>query len=112
LFAPPEPNATIADTEGIEVVWCTKKGYGTRIIPDGTLLGLQVLKNNDYTMITGFIDQTKINIQAGDPGGELDSGAQDGVRTLTCTRLIKADEKHSALTLLAVWSTPTTLTRP
>ena len=28
-------------------------------------------------MITGLIDQTKLNIQDGDYGGELDSGGQD-----------------------------------
>ena len=31
-------------------------------------------------MITGLIDQTKLNIVSGDFGGELDSGGQDGVR--------------------------------
>jgi hypothetical protein len=28
-------------------------------------------------MITGLIDQTKLNIKDGDFGGELDSGGQD-----------------------------------
>jgi hypothetical protein len=79
LWAPATPNALIADTEGDEVAWCTKKGYGTRLIPQGALLGAQLLKNNDYLMITGLVNQSMINIQDGDLGGELDSGSQDGV---------------------------------
>jgi hypothetical protein len=79
LWAPATPNSLIADTEGDEVAWCTKAGYGTRQIPAGALLGAQMLKNNDYIMITGLVDQTKINIQSIDAGGELDSGSQDGV---------------------------------
>ena len=30
LWAPPQPNSTIANTEAEEVAWCTKKGHGTR----------------------------------------------------------------------------------
>jgi hypothetical protein len=51
---------------------------------DGTLQGLQVLNTPDYTMITGLIDQTKVNIQGSDAGGELDSGGQDTVRLFNC----------------------------
>jgi hypothetical protein len=82
LWGPTTPNSNISDTEGDEVAWCTKKGYGARLIPQGALLGAQILKNADYLMITGLIDQTKINIHDGDSGGELDSGSQDGVRGL------------------------------
>jgi hypothetical protein len=39
---------------------------------------MQVLKHEEYWMITGMIDQPKLNIQEGDYGGELDSGGQDG----------------------------------
>ena len=81
-FWAPQALDNIADTEGEEVAWCTKKGHGTRIVPQGTILGAQVLKNNDYWMITGLVDQTRLNIQAGDYGGELDSGGQDGVGVL------------------------------
>ncbi|KAK7462456.1 hypothetical protein VKT23_008055 [Stygiomarasmius scandens] len=77
LFAPPELS-TIGDTEGIEVAWCTKPGRGTRLIPEGTFKGVQLVKSPGYIQIAGFIDQTKINIQQGDFGGELDSGGQDG----------------------------------
>lgn len=77
LWGPPEANSTIADTEGEEVAWCTKPGSGTRIMREGTFKGLQLLKTPQYWMITGLIDQTLLNIQEGDFGGELDSGGQD-----------------------------------
>lgn len=77
LWGPPTPDSSIADTEGIEVAWCTQPGHGTRIIPQGTLLGAQLLKTNDYWMITGLIDQTQLNMQSNDTGGELDCGGQD-----------------------------------
>jgi hypothetical protein len=77
LWGPPTPDSSIADTEGIEVAWCTQPGHGTRVIPQGTLLGAQLLKTPDYWMITGLIDQTQINMQANDTGGELDCGGQD-----------------------------------
>ena len=32
--------------------------------------------------MVGFIDQTRLNMQASDYGGELDDGGQDGVCTL------------------------------
>jgi hypothetical protein len=78
LFAPPTPNSTIGDTEGIEVAWCTKKGHGTRLIPEGTLQGVQLVQSPGYIEVVGFIDQTKLDMQASDGGGELDSGGQDG----------------------------------
>jgi len=77
LWAPDPTNSTIADTEGEEVAWCTQPGHGTRVIPAGAIKGAQLLKNNDYWMITGLIDQTFVNIQGDDYGGELDSGGQD-----------------------------------
>jgi hypothetical protein len=82
IWAPAKPNSTIADTEGEEVGWCTKNGYGTRGIPPGTFTGLQVLRTSQYLQIIGFINQGSVNIQPGDFGGELDSGGQDEVRTL------------------------------
>lgn len=78
LFAPPKPDTTIGDSEGEEVAWCTKKGHGTRLIPEGALTGVQVVQSPGYIQIVGFIDQTKLNIADGDYGGELDSGGQDG----------------------------------
>jgi len=77
IWAPPTPNSDIADTEGIEVAWCTKKGHGTRGIPPGTFTGLQVLVNSNYVQYVGFINQPNVYMQANDSGGELDSGGQD-----------------------------------
>ncbi|KAI0278382.1 hypothetical protein BC826DRAFT_658291 [Russula brevipes] len=37
----------------IEVAWCMKSGYGTRIIPDGTITGAHFVKTPDYVQITG-----------------------------------------------------------
>jgi len=77
LWAPATPNQTIGDTEGQEVAWCTKKGHGTRLIPEGALQGVQYLKTPDYVQIVGFIDQSQININAADSGGELDPHGDD-----------------------------------
>ncbi|KAG2035008.1 hypothetical protein BDR03DRAFT_963434 [Suillus americanus] len=77
LWAPPQPNSTIGDTEGQEVAWCTKPGHGTRLIPAGALQGVQLIKTPNYIQIAGFIDQTQINIAADDYGGELDPHGAD-----------------------------------
>lgn len=82
IWAPPKSNSSIADSEGEEVGWCTKNGYGTRGIPPGTFTGIQVLRTSQYVQIIGHINQELVNLQAGDFGGELDSGGQDEVRTL------------------------------
>ncbi|KAF9259419.1 hypothetical protein L218DRAFT_908431 [Marasmius fiardii PR-910] len=77
LWAPSSPNSTIANTEGEEVAWCTKSGRGTRLIPQGALQGVQFMKTPDYIQVVGFIDQTKINLQTDDSGGELDPHGAD-----------------------------------
>ncbi|KAG9314771.1 hypothetical protein JVU11DRAFT_3854 [Chiua virens] len=77
LWAPPQPNSTIGDTEAWEVAWCTKSGYGTRLIPEGALTGVQMLVTSEYIQIAGFIDQTQVDLAAGDYGGELDPHGAD-----------------------------------
>jgi len=77
LWAPPQPNSTIADTEQLEVAWCTKEGHGTRVIPQGALTGVQYLRTPHYIQIAGYVDQTKLNVAAGDYGGELDPHGAD-----------------------------------
>ncbi|EGN98627.1 hypothetical protein SERLA73DRAFT_181179 [Serpula lacrymans var. lacrymans S7.3] len=77
LWAPATPNSTIADTEAEEVAWCTKSGHGTRVIPEGALQAVQYLRTPDYIQITGFFDQTQLNMAAGDYGGELDPHGAD-----------------------------------
>lgn len=80
IFAPPTPgpNSAIGNTERIEVSWCTKEGYGTRLIPEGTITGAHFIQTKSYVQITGTGDLTKINVPAGDGGGELDPHGADG----------------------------------
>lgn len=80
LFAPPSsgPKSLIADTERVEVSWCTKSGYGTRLIPPGTVTSAQFLKTDTFVQIIGNGDLTKINVFPKDQGGELDPHGADG----------------------------------
>ncbi|KAJ7102793.1 hypothetical protein C8R44DRAFT_887528 [Mycena epipterygia] len=77
LFAPPY-TAAIPDTETLEVAWCTMPRNGARVIPDGTITGVTFLKTDFYVQIMGTGDFTKINIAAGDSGGELDPHGATG----------------------------------
>ncbi|KAK7442995.1 hypothetical protein VKT23_015942 [Stygiomarasmius scandens] len=80
IWAPPKPGpgSDIGNTERIEVAWCLKSGYGTRLIPDGTIHGAHFVKTPDFVQVTGVGDLTKINVPAGDAGGELDPHGADG----------------------------------
>jgi hypothetical protein len=77
LWGPPEKDSLIGNVEGESVAWCTKPGYGTRVIPKGAITGVQFMKTPDYVQVTGFITQNLINIQADDSGGELDPHGAD-----------------------------------
>ncbi|KAH9938661.1 uncharacterized protein B0H18DRAFT_866217 [Fomitopsis serialis] len=77
LWSSPKENDTIGVSEAYEVAWCAKSGHGTRIMPEGTLQGLQHITTPDYIMIVGFLDQTKVNLAASDYGGELDPHGAD-----------------------------------
>lgn len=77
LWAPINPNSVVGDVEGEMVAWCTKPGRGTRVIPPGALRGVQFTQTPDYVQVVGFIDQTQINIAAGDSGGEMDPHGAD-----------------------------------
>ncbi|WOO80734.1 uncharacterized protein LOC62_03G004255 [Vanrija pseudolonga] len=101
LFGPmePGPDSLIGNTEPTVVSWCTKPrnnarrpvGIGsigrsplcrvtldgfsfvfTVLIPDGAIHAAHVIKTPAYVQIYGFWDGTKVNIPAGDSGGELD----------------------------------------
>ncbi|KAG8916128.1 hypothetical protein FRC01_003360 [Tulasnella sp. 417] len=81
IWAPPYSdghNATIGETERGEVAYCLKDGYGTRLIPDGTILGAHWVQTPDYVQVTGIGDFTKIGVPKGDSGGELDPHGADG----------------------------------
>jgi hypothetical protein len=77
LWAPPKGPETIGDTEAYEVAWCTKPDHGTRVIPPGALKGVQFMTTPDYFQVVGYIDQTLINLEANDTGGELDPHGAD-----------------------------------
>ena len=107
LWAPSNPNSLIADTEGEEVAWCTKPGRGTRVIPPGALTGVQFMKTPDYLQAVGFIDQTKINLQQGDYGGELDPHGADLVSDCLSYYIDGVMKVCSEVTLSVVSCTPT-----
>lgn len=80
IWGPPQPgpDSVIGNTEQIEVAWCMQSGYGTRLIPDGSITGAHVVVTPDYVQVTGVGNLTNINIPAGDSGGELDPHGADG----------------------------------
>ena len=69
MWSSPKQNDTIGDSEQYEVAWCTKPGHGTRIIPPGAITGAQWLYAKSYIQVVGYIDQTKVNLNALDEGG-------------------------------------------
>ncbi|KAH9993495.1 hypothetical protein BJV74DRAFT_770865 [Russula compacta] len=80
LFAPPiaYPDFLLNLTNHHRFYLMPQPGYGTRVIPDGTITGAHFVKTPDYVQVTGVGDLTKINIPAGDEGGELDPHGADG----------------------------------
>lgn len=79
LFAPPEPDSVIGDTEAEEVAWCVQPRNNARVIPDGVLTAVHFVKTPLYWQIQGFGDFTHLNIQDGDEGGELDPHGATGL---------------------------------
>ncbi|KAF7292161.1 hypothetical protein MIND_01243200 [Mycena indigotica] len=77
LWAPAVAGQTIAESEGEEVAWCSKKGHGTRLIPNGAITSVQFVQTKSYIQIAGTFNQAMLGI-GGTDGGELDSGGQDG----------------------------------
>lgn len=79
LFAPPEPDSEIGDTEDREVAWCVQPRNNARVIPDGTFHAVHFVKTPLYWQVQGWGDFTKLNIKAGDQGGELDPHGATGL---------------------------------
>ncbi|KAF8313989.1 hypothetical protein DL93DRAFT_2080436 [Clavulina sp. PMI_390] len=77
VWASPTPNSSIGDVEATTVAWCSIPGHGTRVMPAGTLTGVQVLKAPSYILFTGHLKQTNVGIAANDDGGELDPHGAD-----------------------------------
>lgn len=78
IFAPPEAGVTIGDSEAYEVAWCTQARNNARVIPDGVISGVSLLKTDFYIQVMGYGDLTQINLAAGDYGGELDPHGATG----------------------------------
>ncbi|KAF7361377.1 hypothetical protein MSAN_01170500 [Mycena sanguinolenta] len=82
LFGPPTLSALLSITTlpnpGEEVAWCTMPRNNARVIPDGTITGVSFLKTDFYVQLMGVGDFTKLNIIAGDEGGELDPHGATG----------------------------------
>ncbi|KAI9609928.1 hypothetical protein KEM48_006939 [Puccinia striiformis f. sp. tritici PST-130] len=70
VFAPPTV-LSIGEAERIAVSYCSKNGHGTRLIPPGTFRTMHYVRTQHYIQITALGDFTKINVPAGDEGGEL-----------------------------------------
>ncbi|KGB79897.2 hypothetical protein CNBG_5735 [Cryptococcus deuterogattii R265] len=90
LWGPPETTSDegdgtskIGNVEQIVVSYCLKDGYGTRLIPAGTITGAHFVKVQServsYVQVTGVGDLTKLLIPAGDEGGELDPHSWTGL---------------------------------
>lgn len=78
VFAPPEPNSVIGNTEEEEVAWCVQARNNARVIPDGTFTAVHFVKSPLYVQVMGMGDFTKINIADNDEGGELDPHGATG----------------------------------
>ncbi|TDL25847.1 hypothetical protein BD410DRAFT_819875 [Rickenella mellea] len=77
MWSSDQPNDTVGESEAREVAWCTTPGHGTRVIPPGTITGAQWLYAKDYVQVVGFLDQSKVNLNPTDMGGELDPHGAD-----------------------------------
>lgn len=75
LFAPRRRD-TIGNAEENVVSYCTKTGFGTRALPADAIHSAQFIKTSEYIQVVGLGDFTKINVQAGDDGGEVSRGGR------------------------------------
>lgn len=84
LFGPPTNTSNYGDSsigniERYAVTYCLKDGYGTRLIPEGTITGAHWVQTPKFVQITGVGDLTSLLIPEGDSGGELDPHGADGL---------------------------------
>lgn len=75
----PQTVGHVGPMETSVVSYCTKSGYGTRLVPDGTIKSAYFLQSDSFVQITGHGDFTRINVQKGDDGGELDPHGATGL---------------------------------
>jgi hypothetical protein len=108
LWGSPDPAGLIGNVEAKVVAYCTKPYHGTRVIPQGSISGLQWMKTPGYIQVTGFIKNPGIGLDPSDEGGELDPHGADlqgnplgGVVYSNGT----ADSNGSTLTQVFNWNT-------
>lgn len=77
LWGGPDRDSLVANTEAAAVAWCTKPGHGARVIPAGSITGVQFMQTPDYVQVVGFIKQQNIDLAADDSGGEMDPHGAD-----------------------------------
>jgi len=98
IFAPPTLG-NISDTEQIEVAWCTQPRNDARLIPDGTVTGVQFLITDLYVQLLAYGDFTNLNIVNGDEGGELDphgaTGAGNPIGGNVTSNITGTDEPYA-----------------
>jgi len=107
IWGSPTPNGLIGNEEALVVAYCTKDTHGARPIRAGAITGLQYTKTSAYIQITGFVDNTALNLDPNDGGGELDPHGADlqgnplgGVVYSTGT----SDSKDGTLTQALNWN--------
>ncbi|KAI6040943.1 hypothetical protein EDC04DRAFT_2867451 [Pisolithus marmoratus] len=72
LWAPPYPGLSSGAVIHLITEVSLQSGYGTRLIPDGTITGAHLVVTPDYVQITGVGNLTNLNILENDQGGEFD----------------------------------------
>ncbi|KIJ94512.1 hypothetical protein K443DRAFT_683675 [Laccaria amethystina LaAM-08-1] len=77
LWGSPDPSGLIGNVEAKVVAYCTKPYHGTRVIPPGSITGLQWTKTSAYIQVVGFISNAGIGLDPTDQGGELDPHGAD-----------------------------------
>ena len=106
LWAPYSGSKSVGDEEEHMVSYCIRSGYGTRLIPDGTIKKAHFVKTPDFVQVTGFGDFTSMHVKRGDAGGELDphgaTGAGNPPGGLVFTR--RAPGKEGQWSQLKEWS--------
>ncbi|WFD30361.1 hypothetical protein MSPP1_001379 [Malassezia sp. CBS 17886] len=78
LWAPSKGQHTVGAQEEKMISYCLRSGYGTRLIPDGTIKSAYFVKTGSFVQVTGHGDFTSMHIKEGDDGGELDPHGATG----------------------------------
>ena len=51
VMAPFGSDTDVPDVQQIEVAYCLNEGYGTRIFPEGTIIGAHFVQTPDYVQV-------------------------------------------------------------